>query len=172
MFVQSSSTSYQQNQDFQSNNLTPDPKAREIPFRSDSTKSKPQYTDFKHEIFVLIVDDDRYIGELLGDLLQDAGYRVKIAHDGNEAYSIACQDVPSLILTDYMMPECDGVGLTQLLRSNPVTRSIPVVMMSSARPRLPDLESIPFLPKPFDFDDVITVVDRHANRQFYPHGEG
>jgi CheY-like chemotaxis protein len=122
--------------------------------------------------FILVVDDDRLIGELLAELLKEAGFRVSVVSNGNEAFEIAQLEGPDLILSDIMMPECNGEMLANRLRANPNTQDIPMTLMSSTRPRLPHLSNIPFLPKPFDIDDVIDFVWRYVRVKHYPHGEG
>ncbi len=124
--------------------------------------------------FILVVDDDRCIGELLSELLMESGFRVEVAYDGDSAFAVACQDTPALILSDFMMPDCDGERLAHRLRDNPSTHLVPVALMSSARPRLSGLEGVPFLPKPFDIDEVLVFVNRYARppQTDLPHGEG
>lgn len=135
---------------------------------------------------VLVVDDERSIARLLMELLTGAGYRVLVASGGHAALGLARSERPALILTDYMMPGMDGKELVRRLRGSPVTNDIPIVMMSSERPRLASRESIagirspeahildmvgcdvylahvgdillPFLEKPFDLDVVLDIV--------------
>jgi len=120
---------------------------------------------------ILVVDDDHFIGELLAELLAEVGFRVEVVFNGQDAYAVACNEAPALILTDFMMPDCDGERLAHRLRENPKTRGVPLALMSSARPRLTSLAGIPFLPKPFDIDDVLAFVNRYVTSN-YPHGEG
>jgi CheY-like chemotaxis protein len=119
-----------------------------------------------------VVDDGQCIGELLSELLIEAGYRVQVAHDGNDAFAIAQQDKPALVLSDIMTPSYAGANLARRMRRAPQTRAVPVALMSSARPKLNGLEGIPFLPKPCDNDDVLTVLQRHARTARFPHGKG
>lgn len=131
-----------------------------------------QTTTVQTAPFVLVVDDDQFIGELLAELLAEAGFRVEVVYDGNAAFDVAMREAPALILTDFMMPTCDGARLARRLLAEPRTRDVPLAIMSSARPRLAGLEGVPFLPKPFDIDDVITFVQRHVRQDHIPHGEG
>lgn len=122
---------------------------------------------------ILIVDDDESISSLLADLLDDAGYRTLTANDAEMAFKLAAQSEPDLILTDYMMPNHDGVHLRHRLRADPRLSRIPFALMSSGRPRLPSLAGVPFLPKPFDIDDVITFVERYLHTPpTRLHGDG
>lgn len=111
---------------------------------------------------VLIVEDEECIAQLLGEFLESAGYQVLVAFNGRAALTLARTVLPTLVLTDLVMPEMDGPSLIQALRASPKTRKIPVVMMSSTRPMPATLHAIPFIAKPFDLDDVLAAVDRYA----------
>lgn len=104
---------------------------------------------------VLIVDDDRSIVEFLSEVLADEGYLVRRAYDGLTALQEAEIASPDLVLSDIAMPGVDGVTLAGHLRD----RGIPVVLLSAAvsDPRIPD---VPFVPKPFNLDDVLEVATR------------
>jgi two-component system, OmpR family, response regulator VicR len=108
---------------------------------------------------VLVVDDDQAIADLLAEVLQDAGYRVLTAGNGESGYVVARALHPAIILTDYMMPQMNGEQLVQALQGQHATRDIPVVLMSSTRPSKAELRCVPFLPKPFDIDDVLDIVE-------------
>jgi CheY-like chemotaxis protein len=111
---------------------------------------------------VLIVDDDDSIAELLADLLSEEGYRVVIAREGRAALRAVRRERPAMVLSDCMMPGLSGEEFVRELRRHPATRGVPVVLMSSTRPLKPDLANVPFLAKPFELDDVIRIVARHA----------
>ena len=114
-------------------------------------------------ISILVVDDERSIAELLAELLEGTGYDVFVASNGRTALAIARREHPALVLTDLMMPGLDGAEFVRRLRASPITHDIPVVMMSSIRPNLEALDNVPFLPKPFDLDDVLDVVQTYAS---------
>jgi CheY-like chemotaxis protein len=114
---------------------------------------------------VLVVDDEPSIAELLVDVLDSAGYRVLRAANGRTALAIARRERPALVLTDRMMPEVDGVEFTHRLHSSPITRDIPVVLMSSTRPDSGIMGDIPFLAKPFELDDLIHTVEMYTQRE-------
>lgn len=108
---------------------------------------------------VLIVDDDRHIVELLAGLLEEEGYAVRRAYDGLSALQEAAIAPLDLVLSDVAMPRLNGIALAQRLRE----RGIPVVLLSAAvaDPRLPD---VPFVPKPFDLDQILAVVTHFLDR--------
>ena len=81
---------------------------------------------------ILIVDDLPENLSVLGNLLQTAGYRVKVANAGHVALQRAEQSPkPALILLDVMMPEMDGHEVLQRLRENPATRDTPVIFLTA-----------------------------------------
>ncbi len=111
---------------------------------------------------VLVVDDEPSIAGLLAEFLEGAGYRALTASNGRNALTIVHAVHPELVLTDCMMPDLDGVGLLEVLRSEPGTRDIPIILMSSARPRGNAFGDVPFLEKPFDLDTVLDFVTIYA----------
>ena len=81
---------------------------------------------------ILIVDDAPENLSQLGEMLQAAGYRVKVANAGHVALQLAAQQPkPSLILLDIMMPVMDGHEVLRLLRSKVSTRDIPVIFLTA-----------------------------------------
>ena len=79
---------------------------------------------------ILIVDDGADNLVALGELLQGAGYRVKVAKAGATALRLAAQSPPALILLDVMMPDMDGYQVLAQLRCGDATRDIPVVFLT------------------------------------------
>jgi putative two-component system response regulator len=81
---------------------------------------------------ILIVDDVPDNLAVLGELLRQSGYQVKVANSGRAALRFAAQlPRPDLILLDVMMPEMDGYQVLLALRDNPVTRDIPVMFLTA-----------------------------------------
>lgn len=108
---------------------------------------------------VLIVDDDPSIQDLVKAALEDEGYGVLQAVDG-ESLHVALVEQPSLILLDVMMPHMDGVEVSQRLEGDPATAHIPVVAMSAlGKDGAPDgLLVDDWLAKPFDLDQLFRTV--------------
>lgn len=137
-------------------------------YRDEHTHDETEYAlqenrPAARRLSILIVDDERSIAELLADLLEGAGYEVFVATNGRSALAIARRELPALVLTDLMMPGVDGVEFVRRLRASPITNTIPVVLMSSVRPKMEAMENVPFLPKPFDLDDVLNAVQTYAD---------
>lgn len=81
---------------------------------------------------ILIVDDSPENLSALGSLLQEAGYRVKVANSGSAGLRLAVQpQKPSLILLDIMMQDLNGHQVLHYLRSNDETRDIPVIFLTA-----------------------------------------
>lgn len=104
---------------------------------------------------VLVVDDERYIVDLLTDLFQDEGYKVQRAYDGLSALDAIDREIPDLVVADVMMPRLDGLSLFNEIRERHA--DLPVILMSAAvTPR--DLNAT-FIPKPFDIDALLDLVE-------------
>jgi CheY-like chemotaxis protein len=80
---------------------------------------------------ILLVDDSRFLRLANERMLQRAGYNVLTAADGEEAVRLAKSANPDLILLDMLLPKVSGPAVLKLLRSDPKTASIPVVVLSS-----------------------------------------
>jgi putative two-component system response regulator len=109
---------------------------------------------------VLVAEDNAEIASLLQQLLKGEGYQVAPAGDGRQALALARQRPPDLVLSDLDMPHVDGFELCRQLKSNPATRSIPVLILTgqdaqSARLRAWDLGADDFLTKPFQAVEVL-----------------
>lgn len=81
-------------------------------------------------VSILIVEDNRTQAEYLRYILTKEGYQVIIASNGQEALETVSKNRPDLILTDVMMPEIDGYELCSLLKGNPDTSDIPVILVT------------------------------------------
>jgi CheY-like chemotaxis protein len=103
---------------------------------------------------VLVVDDDVGIAGALGALFEGEGYAVRVAHNGLAALAAAKERPPDVVVADVMMPGMDGLALATRLRA----RGIPTVLMSAVRPN-GGTEDVRFVPKPFDLDDLLVVVE-------------
>ncbi len=79
---------------------------------------------------ILIADDDSEMLESLASLLEASGYKVTRAENGVEAVEMAEKELPSLIMLDIHMPKMDGLKACQAIKSNKVTKPIPVVMLT------------------------------------------
>jgi len=110
---------------------------------------------------VLVIDDEVAIAEILAAIVTDAGYRAIVASNGKQALERIKEEVPDLVLTDFMMPVLGGAGLLTALHAHPEHRRIPVIMMSSLPESAIDGRCsgyAAFLRKPFKISDVHRIV--------------
>ena len=80
---------------------------------------------------ILIVDDQPDNREMLATLLGAEGYRTMEAAGGMEAMDQIAQQAPQLILLDVSMPDMDGYAVASLLKADPKTSSIPIIMVTA-----------------------------------------
>jgi twitching motility two-component system response regulator PilH len=80
---------------------------------------------------ILVVDDVQTDRELIGMVVTRAGHRVAYASDGSQALALAKELRPSLIFLDVVMPVQDGYKTCRLLKKDPDTTGIPVVMITT-----------------------------------------
>lgn len=112
---------------------------------------------------ILVVEDNPDIRELLIDSLCDIGYAVMEAGDGGAGLQSALEGLPDIILLDMMMPVLDGLEVLDRLKSNPLTRFIPVIMVS-ARGQEQDISTalnsgaLSYLVKPWEPEDLEAKV--------------
>lgn len=81
---------------------------------------------------VLVADDDPDILLLMTVTLERDGYDVVGAKDGLSAFEAAVERVPHLVLLDLMMPGLDGYEVTRRLRGEPITKDVPIVIVTAA----------------------------------------
>ena len=113
---------------------------------------------------VIVADDSISVRKFVGRMLEKAGYRVKLASDGLEASEIVAQVGCHLLITDLEMPRMNGYELMAHLRQDPVTRRIPVLVVTSRagakhRDRAMKEGAMAFLTKPVQEDQLIATVE-------------
>ena len=79
----------------------------------------------------MIVEDNASVLRMLVDLLKGEGFMVVAASDASEFYEAMSQWRPDIVVMDIQLPVVDGLELTKLIKSNPATRTIPVVALTS-----------------------------------------
>jgi DNA-binding response OmpR family regulator len=112
---------------------------------------------------ILVVEDDEDLVELLRFSLKNAGFAIGTAGDGVEALKKARTVSPDLILLDLMLPELDGFAVCEILRQDPATASVPILMltaMSGELARVAGLEAgaNDYMTKPFSPRQLIARV--------------
>lgn len=112
-----------------------------------------------------MVEDSLTVATVIQAALVKEGYNVILAADGLEALKLILTHRPRLVITDAMMPRLDGHGLLRAIRANPMSASIPVIMLTgkaSTDDEQKALESgfIDFIPKPVQPLRVVSRVKR------------
>src|ERR1700709_2332975 len=80
---------------------------------------------------ILVVDDEEHIVMILKDSLEFSGFEVVTAPDGSEALAAVDRENPELIVLDIGMPKLDGWEVCRRLKSDPKTKSIPVIILTA-----------------------------------------
>ncbi|MBV8376897.1 MAG: response regulator [Verrucomicrobia bacterium] len=80
---------------------------------------------------ILIVEDEIDVADLLGHHLRAEGFSVEVANNGRVAFTSIKNQPPALIVLDLMLPEISGLELCRMIKSNPGTNRLPVVMLSA-----------------------------------------
>ncbi len=114
---------------------------------------------------ILVADDDPWILRMVTSVLEQRGYTVQTAEDGETAYELATANPPDLLITDVMMPKVDGWTLVRALRSKPEFSFVPVIFLTALasdddRIRGFRLGADDYLPKPFRFEELDLRVKR------------
>ncbi|MFO0612257.1 MAG: sigma-54 dependent transcriptional regulator [Polyangiaceae bacterium] len=112
---------------------------------------------------ILIVDDERGVAFALAELLGDLGHATRTAGSARDALALFDEAPFDLVLTDYAMPEVDGLGLLAELRSR--DPELPVVLLTARGSERLAARAIKegafdYLPKPFDNDELEAIVAR------------
>jgi chemosensory pili system protein ChpA (sensor histidine kinase/response regulator) len=113
---------------------------------------------------VVVADDSISVRKFVGRMLEKAGYRVKLASDGLEASEIIAEVGCHLVITDLEMPRMNGYELLAHLRQDPMTKKIPVLVVTSRagakhRDRAMKEGASGFLTKPVQEDQLISTVE-------------
>jgi len=120
---------------------------------------------------VLVVEDDTEMVDLLRFNLQKAGFAIATAADGIEALKKVRSLAPDLILLDLMLPELDGFSVCEILRQDPDTASIPIIMLTALSNELARMTGLAsgandYFSKPFSPRQLVSrvkdLLDRRA----------
>jgi CheY-like chemotaxis protein len=110
----------------------------------------------------MVVDDDPMLREIVGEVLEDAGYAVGAAADGAEALAKVRDHPPAALVLDLMMPVMTGWELLEACRAESLCPDVPVLVMSAGHraAAAEHLGARAFLAKPFDIERLLAEVGR------------
>ncbi len=123
---------------------------------------------------LLVVDDEPEINRLVQRIFEKRGYRVVAALDGAEALARVAAERPDLVMLDLNLPKLDGWEVCRRLKSDPETRSIPIIMLTAAHANVDDaqiglsLGADEYVAKPFVKAVLLHNVERLLGR---PHSD-
>ncbi len=110
---------------------------------------------------ILVVDDDEAIVEVLCIILEDEGYDVIVAHNGEEGLACLAKKRPAVVMCDLMMPIMSGQEMCRRMQANAKYKAIPFILMSAVSSAVnpTSCNYAAIVHKPFDLDNVLTTVD-------------
>ncbi len=119
---------------------------------------------------VLVIDDEESIVDLIKLGLKYEGFQVEAAFDGPEGLAAAQRIDPDLIILDSILPGVDGLEVLRQLRLNPITRDVPVLMLTAkgkVQDKVTGLETgaDDYLAKPFSFEEFVARIRAILRRQ-------
>ena len=112
---------------------------------------------------ILVVEDDDALGTLLRYNLEREGYAVAVATDGEEALIQADEQLPDLVVLDWMLPKVSGIEVCRRLRQRPQSRNVPIIMLTargeeSDRIRGLDTGADDYVVKPFAVTELAARI--------------
>jgi DNA-binding NarL/FixJ family response regulator len=119
---------------------------------------------------LLLVDDEPGLREAVQAYLEDSGFMVDVASNAQEGLELARQKLPDLVITDIMMPQVDGYQFLKLLREDPEFKSLPVVFLTARGMTSDRIQGYKagcdaYLPKPFDPDELVAIINNLLGKQ-------
>ncbi len=125
---------------------------------------------------LLIVEDHRYLGGLLRDVLPQAGFEVALVPGTGELPAALDGFVPDVILADFRLQGEDGLDVCRLIRAHPRAGGVPIVLHTAVDPedrRLQEALALPgvsLLLKPADYQILVAVLRQQIGRRAGPSG--
>lgn len=130
---------------------------------------------------LLLVDDEPGLREAVKDYLQESGFTVQVASNAHQGWELLQQNTPDLVISDIMMPQVDGYQFLKQMRDDPRFQTLPVVFLTAKGMTTDRIQGYQagvdaYLPKPFDPDELVAIVEnliarRSATTQSNESGE-
>jgi two-component system, OmpR family, alkaline phosphatase synthesis response regulator PhoP len=117
---------------------------------------------------ILLIDDDPDFVEAVKVIVENGGYDVKVAYDGEEGLEAVAAEKPDLIVLDVMMPVMNGHECCAKLKANPATAKIPVILLTAVADRVTtstythrdmlESEAEDYMPKPVEPKELLSLI--------------
>jgi DNA-binding NarL/FixJ family response regulator len=119
---------------------------------------------------LLLVDDEPGLREAVKDYLQESGFNVQVASNAREGWELMQKNTPDLVISDVMMPQVDGYQFLKQLRADPRFKALPVVFLTAKGMTTDRIQGYQagvdaYLPKPFDPDELVAIVENLLERR-------
>ncbi len=127
---------------------------------------------------ILLADDESHILRAAEIKFKRAGYDVRCAADGQEAWELIVQQRPDILITDCQMPRLDGLALVRRIREAPSVADLPVVMLTAKGYELrsenvqSQLQLCAVLAKPFSPRELVSQVEAILAEHYQPQSSG
>jgi len=116
---------------------------------------------------ILVAEDDPGIGDMLHEMLSDAGYEVEIEMDGQAVQQMQ-EPFPDLLFLDIRLSGTDGRTICRYLKSQEATHALPIILLSAhndMRQMTRDAGADDFLAKPFEMGDLLALAARYLGSE-------
>jgi DNA-binding response OmpR family regulator len=119
-------------------------------------------------LYVLVVEDERRLGQVIRKVLEEEGHTVDLAYDGEDGLAMAADGSHDVIILDILLPGMDGLEVCRTLRANRV--DTPVLLLTALdavedRVRGLDAGADDYLPKPFAFQELLARIRALGRRR-------
>ncbi len=123
----------------------------------------------QHAAHILVVEDEPSQREVMVYNLEAEGYRVTCADNGDDAMLVIAEDMPDVIVLDWMMPHLSGIEVCRQIKSNPDTRAIPVSMLSAKSEEVDRVRGLEtgaddYVVKPYSVSELMARVRGQLRR--------
>lgn len=118
---------------------------------------------------LLLIEDNNEIRENTAEILELAGYKVRVAENGKIGVELALQEKPDLIICDIMMPVLDGYGVLHLMNKNPELTGIPLIFLTAKAERSDfrkgmEMGADDYITKPFSDIELLNAIESRLKK--------
>ncbi|NEO98066.1 MAG: response regulator transcription factor [Symploca sp. SIO2E9] len=119
---------------------------------------------------LLLVDDEPGVREAVKEYLQESNFTVEVASNASDAWQLLQRKTPDLVISDIMMPQVDGYEFLKQLRDDPRFKALPVIFLTARGMTSDRIQGYQagvdaYLPKPFDPEELIAIIENLLERR-------